>query len=103
VFFPPSIISVITQKAKIILVIKVIRISKKLSYQKIAKLYQILFSILNSRINSRTTLSEQQLANVKLSKSKKEIIIRNILNIDFRGFVPWLTSIEDIINYILEL
>jgi len=94
--------SVITQEAKIILAIKAIRTSKKLSYRKIAKLYQVLFSILNSRINGRTTFFEQWSANVKLSKPKKEVIIRNILDIDSRGFIPWLTDIEDMANYILE-
>jgi hypothetical protein len=39
VFSLSSIIFVITQEAKIILAIKVIRISKKLSYRKIIKLY----------------------------------------------------------------
>lgn len=31
------------------------------------------------------------------------MIIRNILDLDSRGFVPRLASIEDIANYILEL
>jgi hypothetical protein len=30
------------------------------------------------------------------------MIIRNILDIDSRGFVPRLASIEDITNYILK-
>jgi hypothetical protein len=30
------------------------------------------------------------------------VIIRNILDIDTRGFVPRPSSIEDIANYILE-
>jgi hypothetical protein len=38
-FSPSSIISMIIQKAKIILAIKVIRTSKKLSYRKTTKLY----------------------------------------------------------------
>jgi hypothetical protein len=38
-FSPPFIMSMIIQEAKIILVIKIIRISKKLSYRKITKFY----------------------------------------------------------------
>jgi hypothetical protein len=38
-FSLPSIISVITQEAKIILAIKAIRMSKKLNYRKVTKLY----------------------------------------------------------------
>jgi hypothetical protein len=97
-----SIISVIIQETKIILAIEVIRTSKKLSRRKVVKLYQIPYSIFCNRINSRTTLPKRRLANIKLIILEEEVIIRNILNIDSRGFVPRLAGIEDIANYILK-
>jgi hypothetical protein len=101
-FSPLSIMSVITQEAKIILAIEAIRTSKKLSYQKVAKLYQILYSIFCNRINSRIIFPKYRLINIKLIILEEEVIIRNILDIDSRGFVPRLASIKDIANYILK-
>jgi hypothetical protein len=38
----------------------------------------------------------------KLSELEEGVIIRYILDLDSRGFAPRLTSVEDIVNYILE-
>jgi hypothetical protein len=94
--------SVITQEAKIILAIKAIRTSKKLSRRKAAKLYQVPHSTLCDRINGRTTLHERRPVITKLTILEEEVIIRNILDLDSRGFAPRLASVEDIANYILE-
>jgi hypothetical protein len=39
-------------------------------------------------MNSYLPLPKYQLANIKLLKLEKEVIIRNILDIDARGFAP---------------
>ena len=87
-FFPPSIMLVITKEAKIILAIEAIQTSQKLSRRKAAKLYNILELSLRLKINSYLLLSKRRPGNIKLSKLKKEVIIRNILKLDSRGFVP---------------
>lgn len=61
--FTPSIMSVITQEARITLAIKAIRTSRKLSRRKAAKLYQVPYSTLCDRMNGRTTLRVSHLAN----------------------------------------
>jgi hypothetical protein len=94
--------SVITQESKIILAIEAIRTSKKLSRRKAAKLYEVPFSTLNDRMNGHLPLPERRPANIKLSKLEEEVIIRNILDIDTRGFAPRLSSVEDIANFILK-
>jgi hypothetical protein len=101
-FSPPSIISIIIQEAKIIPAIKVIRTSKKLNYWKIAKFYQVSYSIFYNKINNRTTFFKRRLINIKLIILEEEIIICNIFDIDSRRFIPRLASIEDITNYILK-
>jgi hypothetical protein len=101
-FSPPSIISVITQEAKIILAIEAIQTSQKLSRRKATKLNQVSYSIFCNRINSRITFPKRRLANIKLIILEEEMIIRNILDMDSRGFISRLTSIEDIANYILK-
>jgi len=35
-------------------------------------------------------------------KLEEEVIIWNILDIDSRGFAPWLAGVEDMANFILE-
>jgi hypothetical protein len=47
-------------------------------------------------------LPERRPANIKLSKLEEEVIIRNILDMDARGFTPWLAGVKDIANFILE-
>jgi hypothetical protein len=38
----------------------------------------------------------------KLTELEEEVILRNILELDTRGFAPRLAGVEDIANYILE-
>ena len=53
-------------------------------------------------MNGYLPLLKRRLANIKLTILKEEVIIRNILDIDSRGFIPRLASVEDIANYILK-
>jgi transcriptional regulator with XRE-family HTH domain len=93
---------VVLKESKIILAIKAIRTSKNLSRRKAAKIYGVFFSILNDRMNSRTSLCESRPVITNLIILEEEVIIRNILDIDSRGFTPRLASVEDIANYILK-
>jgi hypothetical protein len=79
------------------------RLFKRINLLSIIKLYKVLKSILLNRITNRTPRNEIRPNYIKLFKIKEEVIIRNILNLDSRGFVPRLTSVEDIVNFILEL
>ena len=47
-----------TQEARIILAIKAIRLSKRLSRAKATKIYNILYSTLTDRMNGRTPRQE---------------------------------------------
>ena len=38
----------------------------------------------------------------KLNDLEEETLVRYILDLDIRGFVPRLASVEDMANYILE-
>jgi hypothetical protein len=91
-----------TQEARIILAIEAIRLSKSLNCRSASTLYNILYSILSDRIAGRTSRHEIRANSLKLTKLEEEVIIRNILDIDTRGFAPRPSSIEDIVNYILE-
>jgi hypothetical protein len=80
--------------------IKAIRISKKLNYRVIIKIYDILEIILYNKMNSRTYIYEYRLGLSKLIKLEKNIIIRNILDIDIKRFAPRLVNIKDITGFI---
>ena len=94
--------SVIIQEAKIILAIEAIRKSKNLSRRKAAKLYEVPHSTLCDRMNGRTTVHERRPAMTKLTILEEEVVIRNILDMDSRGFAPRLAGVEDMANFILE-
>ena len=94
--------SIQTQEARIILAIEAIRSSKRLSRAKAAKIYDIPYSTLTDRINGRTPRQEYRPPMQKLTELEKEVILRNILELDIRGFVPRLAGVEDMANYILE-
>ena len=91
-----------TQEARIILAIEAIRTSKSLSRRKAAKIYNVPESTLRDRMTGRTPLNERRPAVHKLTKLEEEVIVRNILDLDSRGFAPRLAGVEDMANFILE-
>jgi len=94
--------SIQTQKARIILAIEAIRITKKLSCRKAAKIYNIPWSILNGRMNSRTDIRERRLFATKLIQLEEESLSLYILDLDSRGFALRLAGIENMANYFLK-
>ena len=94
--------SIQTQEARIILAIKAIRTSKKLSRRAAAKIYTMPYSTLSDRINGVTSICDRRPAASKLTELEEEAIVRYIIDLDMRGFRPRLASVEDIANYLLE-
>ena len=50
----------------------------------------------------RTYRPETKANSLKLTELEEEVVYRNILKLDSRGFTPRLASIKDIANFILE-
>ena len=92
--------SVQTQEARIILAIEAIRISKKLSRRKAAKIYEVPETTLRDRMNGRTTLPERRPAAQNLTELEETIIVTYILDRDSRGFPPRQADVEDMANYL---
>jgi hypothetical protein len=101
-FFQLFIMEIQTQEARIILAIKAIRSSKKLSQRSTAKIYKVPQKTLSNRIAGRTYRPETKANSLKLTKREERVIIQYILDLDSRGFAPRLASIEEIANYILK-
>jgi len=64
-----------TQEAQIILVIKAIRISKKLSHYSTTKIYKVPKTILRYRITSLTIYNKTRPNYQKLSKLEERVLI----------------------------
>ncbi len=94
--------SVQTQEARIILAIEAIRTAKKLNPSTAAKIYNVPRTTLLDRMNGRTTIRERRPGNTKLTSLEEDVIVRNILDMDTRGFAPRLAGVEDMANFILE-
>ena len=92
--------SVQTQEARIILAIKAIRTSKKLSRRKAIKIYEVPESTLRLRMNGSTPLPKRRLANTNLNELEEQIIINYILDRDSRGFPPRQADVEDMANWL---
>jgi helix-turn-helix, Psq domain/Tc5 transposase DNA-binding domain len=91
-----------TQEARIILAIKAICTTKKLSRLCAARIYNVPYSTLTDRMNGCTVRAELQPPTKKLTQLEEESLSLYILDLDSRGFAPWLASVEDMANYLLE-
>ena len=91
-----------TKEARIILAIEAIRTSKRLSQRSVAKIYKVPESTLRDRMAGRTYRPETTANGLKLTKLEEEVVCRNILELDSRGFAPRLAGVEDMANFILE-
>ena len=101
--FPPQLpIEIQTQEAWIILAIEALQICKSLNRRSAPILYKVPYSTLTDRMAGWPSRYETKANSLKLTELEEEVIIRNILDIDARGFAPQPASIEDIANYILK-
>ena len=78
------------------------QMSNKMSVRRAAKLYNVPESTLRARISGRPSRSDTRTNCHKLTKVEEQVIVRNILEMDSRGFAPRLAGVEDMANFILE-
>lgn len=91
-----------TQEARIILAIEALQTCKSLNRRSALILYKVPYSTLTDRMAGRPSRRETKANSLKLTELEEEVIIRNILDMDARGFAPRPASVEDMANYILE-
>jgi hypothetical protein len=91
-----------TQEARIILAIEALQTCKSLNRRSASILYKVPYSTLTDRMAGRPSRRETKDNSLKLTELEEEVIIRNILDMDARGFAPRPASVEDMANYILE-
>src|SRR6266699_6083239 len=75
----------------------------QLSIRKVVRLYNIPRTTLSVRINGRS-ICEDIIANSrKLTALEKEMVVREVLDLNSRGFLPRIYDIEDITNRLLTI
>ena len=92
-----------SKEARINLAIEAIQSPKTLSRRSAAKLYNIPYTTLSDRITGRTSRRDIRPNCHKITEVEEEVLIRYILDLDLRGYVPRTCEVEDMANYILEL
>src|SRR6266566_7265055 len=75
----------------------------QLNVRKAVRLYNILHSTLSIRINSISTHAITITNSQKLTILKKEVIVREIFDLDSQGFLPRIYDIKDIVNRLLTI
>ena len=78
--------------------LKAIQSNKKLSLRAAAKLYNVPETTLRHQRNGIPTRRDSPANSKKLTQSKEEAIVKYILDLVKRAFLPRLYSIEDIAN-----
>jgi hypothetical protein len=78
-----------------------LQISKqKLSQQRTTSIYKVPENIFRDQITSRTPCNNTRPAIQNLTKTKKQVIVNYILDLDSRRFSLQQTDIKDIANYL---
>src|SRR6266699_403814 len=75
----------------------------QLSIHKTIRFYKILHSTLFHRINGRSIYADIIPNLQKLTVLKEEMIVREVLDLNSRGFPPRMYDIEDMVNRLLKI
>src|SRR6266566_1049697 len=85
------------------LILQIFEKDPQLNIHKATRFYNILHSTLSIRINGVSTRAITIANSRKLTALKKEIVIREILDLNSRGFPPRIYDVEDIANRLLAI
>lgn len=93
---------VLTQEARIILAIKAIQSTKKLSRRTAAKQYNVPETTLRYRMNGRTVMADRRPYTQNLTAIEEDVVVQYILNRDTRGFPPAISDVGAMASSILK-
>jgi len=75
----------------------------QLNIRKFTRFYNILHTTLSTRINGHFTCADIITNSQKLTVLKEEVVVREVFDLDSRGFPPRMHDIEDIANRLLAI
>ena len=93
--------SVQSQEARVILAIKAICTTKKMSIRGAVKIYGVPEATIRHRIKGRVLKLEKRNARYNLTPTKEETLVQYVLDLDARGFSPWIDGVGDMANLLL--
>jgi hypothetical protein len=73
------------------------------SLRRAAEVFNVPHSILTSRYNGITHILERRNSRQKLTTTEEQTIVRYILDLDSRGFTPWLCEVADMADKLLAV
>jgi hypothetical protein len=71
------------------------------SLRHAAKAFNVPYSTLTSRYNGITYILERRNGRQKLTVTEEQTITQYVLDLDLRGFAPWLCEVEDMADKVL--
>ncbi len=75
----------------------------QLSVRKVVRFYNILYSTLSIRINGVSICAITMANSWKLTALKEEVVVREVFDLDSRGFPLRMYDVEDIANRLLAI
>ena len=75
----------------------------QLNIRELIQFYNILRMTLSARINDRSTHIDTMLNLRKLTALEEKVVVREVFDLDLRGFLPQMYNIEDIVNRLLAI
>ncbi len=75
----------------------------QLNVREAVRFYNILYSILSIRINGVSIRTTIIINSRKLTALKEEVVVREVFDLDSRGFPPRIYNIEDMVNRLLAI
>lgn len=90
-----------SKEARIIIALKSIRSSRKLSTRTAAKIYNVPYTTLADRMKGCTPKTDYRPVARGLTEIEEEVIVQHILDLDSGGFPPTIEGVREMPDYIL--
>ena len=92
-----------SNESQLQLVLQTFERDPQLNIRKATRFYNILCIILSIRFNGVSIYTDTIPNLRKLTTLKEEVIVREVLDLDSRGFPPRIYDVEDMVNRLLTI
>ncbi|KAL2884877.1 hypothetical protein HOO65_090172 [Ceratocystis lukuohia] len=91
-----------SKEANLVLAVTTIKQNPKLSVRKTATIYTVSPNTLHARMKGRRARQHVRANSMRLTLLEEETLVKLILGLDSRGFLPRLGGVEEIANLLLS-